>query len=679
MTNEQQLAASREPVDQLADEFLGRFRQGERPSITDYVRAHPDLAAEIRDLFPTLVLLEQLGPRPEEVAGRQIGADPTREIPQNLGEYRILREVGRGGMGIVYEAEQLPLGRHVALKVLPSSAVLNPSVLTRFQNEVRAAARLHHTNIVPVFDVGEYQGTHYYAMQFIAGQGLDVVLAELRRQRRNEPAPDAASTKGAEVHGPQTTAPAPSSVTAQDSRGNSTSHGTSLSEYFQAVARMGLQVAEALAHAHGQGVLHRDIKPSNLLLDAQGCVWVTDFGLAKQAGCDVTNTGDVVGTLRYLAPERFQGTSDARTDVYGLGVTLYELLTTQPAFDATDRGRLVYDIVHTDPLPLRRLERRVPRDLETIVLKAMAKDPSERYASPADMATDLRRFLDDKPIGARRRSFRERVWRWCVRRPALASLATALVFSLAIGVASVCWQWVRAETNLKEAQRQQDIARRQRAIAEQEATRAEDNYQTAHKSVNELLMLVSEDELMDQPGLQPLRLRLLTKALEFHEKMLADRDQDPAALRDLAEGYLRMGMLKRQMGPVTEAAEFYHRAIKLLETADAAGSGRETAVLLVKAYNSVALHYIDQRNEALARALLEQARSRIDRVLAEAADDDAVQQASAMTFNNQAYFLSESKGLDLQSRNEDAIRLNEQALGIYRRLAERQPADWALQ
>ena len=193
---------------------------------------------------------------------------------------------------------------------------------------------------------------------------------------------------------------------------------------------MGLQVAEALAHAHGQGVLHRDIKPSNLLLDAQGCVWVTDFGLAKQAGCDVTTSGDVVGTLRYMAPERFKGLSDASSDIYGLGITLYELLTTEPAFTATDRAQLVHDIVHSDPLPLRKLERRLPRDLETIVLKAMAKRPADRYATAAEMATDLRRFLDDKPIGARRQSASERLWRWCVRRPALASLAAALLVSL---------------------------------------------------------------------------------------------------------------------------------------------------------------------------------------------------------------------------------------------------------
>ena len=311
-------------------------------------------------------------------------------------------------------------------------------------------------------------------------------------------------------------------VPAQAARGNSTSHGTSLAEYFQVVARMGLQVAEALAHAHSQGVLHRDIKPSNLLLDAQGCVWVTDFGLAKQAGCDVTNTGDVVGTLRYMAPERFRGTSDARTDIYGLGVTLYELLTTQPAFAATDRARLVHDIVHADPLPLRRLERRLPRDLETIVLKAMAKEPAERYATAAEMAADLRRFLDDKPIGARRLSPGERLWRWCVRRPALAGLAAAL--SLSLGRwrqrASVgnglgpkrtsrrpssskprrkrCSAWrktqhQRAEQNLVEAGRQETIAKR-------EAVRAEDNFQTARKSVNELLTLVSEDDLIGPAG-----------------------------------------------------------------------------------------------------------------------------------------------------------------------------------
>jgi len=695
MINEEEVTARREPMDQLADEFLGRYRQGERPSITDYVQAHPDLAEEIRELFPTLVVLERLGPRQEEFADRQPGADWTGKIPQNLGEYRIIREVGRGGMGVVYEAEQLPLGRRVALKVLPSSAVLNPSVLTRFQNEVRAAARLHHTNIVPVFGVGEDQGTHYYAMQFIAGQGLDIVLAELRRLRLSKPAScEVPNNQSQPTKPPQTSA-----ASAQVVQGNSTSHGASLSEYFQSVARMGLHVAEALVHAHSQGVLHRDIKPSNLLLDAQGNVWVTDFGLAKQAGCDVTNTGDVVGTLRYLAPERLRGTSDARTDIYGLGVTLYELLTTQPAFPATDRARLVHDIVHTDPAPPRRLERRLPRDLETIVLKAMAKDPAERYAAAVDMAADLRRFLDDKPIGARRLSPGERLWRWCVRRPALASLAAALFVSLAVGVTGVCWQWARAETHLQEAIKQQTAAEtmlgvaqaqhqraehnlveagRQESIAKREAVRAEGNFQTARRSVNELLTLVSEEDLMDLPGLQPVRLNLLTKALEFHEQMLADRDHDPAARRDLALAYLRLGILKGQMGPAGEQVQAYRRAIELLESPDAQDD-RESVVLRVKVYNSLAIQEVEENCIADGQAILAIAREQIDRVLAETPDDLSAQVASAMTFNNLAYSISESPDLPYASRKEDSIAIHERALDIYRRAAAKLPDELFLQ
>src|SRR5262245_29802232 len=179
-------AQDHESIESLAEEFLERYRRGERPAITEYASKHPNLASEIRELFPTLAVLERLGPRPDELSGRPVDATLGGIIPRQLGEYQLLREVGRGGMGIVYEAEQSSLGRRVALKVLPSHAVLTGGLLTRFQNEARAAARLHHTNIVPVFGVGEDQGIHYYAMQFIQGQGLDAVLDELRRLRRYE-------------------------------------------------------------------------------------------------------------------------------------------------------------------------------------------------------------------------------------------------------------------------------------------------------------------------------------------------------------------------------------------------------------------------------------------------------------------------------------------------------------
>src|SRR5262249_51609112 len=203
------------------------------------------------------------------------------------------------------------------------------------------------------------------------------------------------------------------------------------SQYWQSVARVGVQVADALAHAASQGVLHRDIKPSNLLLDETGNVWVTDFGLAKADtdGDDLTHTGDVLGTLRYLAPERFSGRGDLRSDVCSLGLTLYEMLILRPAFDETDRNKLVKQVMHGEPVRPRKLNRNVPRDLETVVLKAIARDPAHRYQPPADMADDLKRFVEDRPVKARRVSETEKFLRWCRRNPALAgALGTAVLF-----------------------------------------------------------------------------------------------------------------------------------------------------------------------------------------------------------------------------------------------------------
>jgi hypothetical protein len=216
-------------------------------------------------------------------------------------------------------------------------------------------------------------------------------------------------------------------------------------QFYRSVARIGVQVADALAYAHGQKLLHRDIKPSNLLLDARGTVWVTDFGLAKEEGDDLTRTGDVVGTLRYMAPERFAGVSDARSDLYSLGLTLYEMLTLRPAFPETDRARLIQAITHQEPKAPRKLDPHTPRDLETIVLKAISKDPAGRYAAAEDLGEDLRRFLADRPIQARRTSTWERMRRWCRRNPGwAATLATVLgllvvmalggmIFSLKLG------------------------------------------------------------------------------------------------------------------------------------------------------------------------------------------------------------------------------------------------------
>jgi serine/threonine protein kinase len=473
-----------DPLAQLADEFLERYRRGERPPLSDYTRRRPDLADQIRKLFRALVVLEDV--RPASTPEPPGGGGP----PKRLGEYRIVREIGRGGMGIVYEAQQESLGRRVALKVLPPRALADERQVHRFQREARAAARLHHTNIVPVFAVGEDDGTHYYVMQYIEGRPLDQVLVELRRLRAGaDPAAHSVSghpsaedvarslwrggLRGSEARGqepgvrsqesgdrsqgsgvavPATVflTPDSCSLTPELTPGASVagSLGGPHRAYGKNVAHIGAQVAEALEYAAGQGVLHRDVKPSNLLLDIWGTVWLTDFGLAKATGtADLTDKEDLLGTLRYMPPERFEGTADVRGDVYALGLTLYEMLALRPAFDEPGRAQLARQIASAEPPRLDRLDPTLPRDLATIVHKAMAREPADRYATPAELAEDLRRFLDDRPIRARRAGLAEQAWRWCRRNPTAAALVgTALaLFVLVVGGGA----WVKTEAALE--------------------------------------------------------------------------------------------------------------------------------------------------------------------------------------------------------------------------------------
>ncbi len=435
----------RDEVERLAEEFLARRRKGEPAAIEEYIARRPDLAADIREVFPTLLMVEDLGGEFSGDAGARPALGPDGKLGgdaavsngavslgaasnggiglQHVGEYRILREVGRGGMGIVYEAEQESLRRRVALKVLPFHSLLDSKHLERFHEESRAAARLSHPNIVPVYGVGEHLGLHYYAMQFIPGQGLDRVIEEVSRLRKE---------------GDSRTETTPAAPRAPDSSSIVTDGGTATGRggrerYFRNAARIARDAALALDYAHREGILHRDVKPSNLLLDPAGHVWLADFGLAKAQGSeDLTQSGDFVGTVRYSAPERFQGWSDPRSDVYSLGLTLYEMLALRPAFAGRDRGRLMRKVASEDPPPLRRLDRAVPRDLETIVLKAAAKDPRGRYANARTMADDLDRFLEGKPVEARRSTPLGRLGRWCARNPTVAGLAAAVALLLAV-------------------------------------------------------------------------------------------------------------------------------------------------------------------------------------------------------------------------------------------------------
>ncbi len=483
-------SSTADPFGAIADEFVEAFRQGKRPSIEEFARRYPQHADEIRDMLPALALMEQAksadDPSSQRRRARASTAAPSL---RQLGDYEILREIGRGGMGVVYEAQQMSLGRHVAIKILFSHAQLDARQLGRFEREARSAARLHHTNIVPVFGVGEQDGLHYYVMQFIPGLGLDVVLAELQRlqpgtpgsgstlgitgDKPRAPRKDISSTelarslaagrfapaKGKDDDTPtargdppaaadpappvaipvagrpaDTVSPSSSSVSLP---GTGRHSGKKPLTYWQSVARIGVQVAGALEYAHRQGIRHRDIKPSNLLLDTTGTVWVTDFGLAKvDDQQNLTHTGDVVGTLRYMPPEAFDGKADARGDLYSLGLTLYELLALRPAFNEKERSRLIKQVTMEEPARLDRLNRAVPRDLVTVVHKAIDRDPAHRYASAAALAADLQRFIDDEPIHARRVAPAERLLRWCRHNPAVAGLLAAVAVLL-VGVAVV--------------------------------------------------------------------------------------------------------------------------------------------------------------------------------------------------------------------------------------------------
>jgi WD40 repeat protein len=525
-----EFTADRDPVEMLADSFLARFRRGERPSVEEYAAKYPELADRIRALLPALVMLEQEKSVAGSATGANGGAAPaaSRPAPRQLSDYLILREIGRGGMGVVYEALQQSLGRHVALKVLPHQALAGSTQLERFRLEARAAARLHHTNIVPVFGVGECEGVHYYAMQFIQGQGLDVVINALRGLRDDTgpvvaavksdtgttggddrpltavlaqslltdrfaaPQPEPTAARDDALTSPPSQVPArpaapdqASGIPTPDAGSSSElSSGQAGSPYYRSVARVGVQVAEALAYAHGEGIVHRDVKPSNLLLDSKGTVWVTDFGLAKAEGSDgPTQTGDIVGTLKYMAPERFDGWSDPRSDIYALGATLYELTTLQPPFRESDRAKLIEQVLHESPAPPRKLDRRIPLDLETIVLKALAREPGQRYTTADQMAEDLRRFAADRPILARRISTVERAWRWCRRNKAIASLLALLAVVLVGGLLGMTGLWVRAENSASTARNSAWAEGQARAVAQTQATIARDRAESLDRQL----------------------------------------------------------------------------------------------------------------------------------------------------------------------------------------------------
>jgi serine/threonine protein kinase len=474
--------------DQLVCRISGQLEQGQEVDLAALQREFPAYAARVRDLLPTLQAMAALGSAttPALVRGGEEGGAAVSGV---LGDFRIIHEIGRGGMGVVYEAEQISLGRRVALKILPFASVLDPRRMQRFQNEARAAASLHHPHIVPVFSVGCERGVHYYAMQFISGQSLDKIIQEMAAQRPRDRDPAAPPTRG-----PEST-PQPTVGWAA----GSTLRSTLSADGWRQMARLISQVADAIEHAHQQGIIHRDIKPANLMFDASGKIWITDFGLAQIESSDtLTVSGDLLGTLRYMSPEQLSGrpgVTDPRSDVYSLGVTLYEVLALEPAFAGRDRKQLIHDILLTDPPSLRQKIERLPRELDVIVGKAMAKDPADRYQSAADLAADLRRYLNNQPILARKPSRWQRASKWCQRHIELvaASAAAAVLLGLvAVSTSLLLWnQATRLSAALDSAKQATTAAETSRRLAEEARVLESEARQTAVARAAEAAQLLN--------------------------------------------------------------------------------------------------------------------------------------------------------------------------------------------
>jgi serine/threonine protein kinase len=545
-------------------EYVAALDAGNPPNRDEFLSARADIAGPLATCLDSLALVCAAAPRLRALPGEDTGAARPAELPVALGDFRIIREIGRGGMGVVYEAEQLSLGRRVALKVLPFAAALDATRLQRFKNEAQAAAQLHHTNIVPVYAVGCDRGVHFYAMQLIEGKTLAGVILDMRGAEID----DARAHRDGLTVGPQTEdwadegaggqgAPGETAKGAERERIASASrpryqsmgHAYAENEpftntlsgdrkraraaFFKAVARLAVQAAEALDHAHQMGVVHRDIKPGNLLIDAHGKLWITDFGLAQFHAGGLTVTGNLPGTIRYMSPEQATGQRvmlDHRTDIYSLGVTLYELLTLEPAFDDMDGRVLVRHIAVEEPRAPRSIDRTIPQDLETILLKAMAKSPGDRYTSAQAMADDFQRFLDHQPIRARRPSPPERMVKWARRHKPLVIAGVLLVFMAAVGFLASTVLIAREHAKTKAAYARE---RTKSQEAEDQRREAEARFRQARAAVDTFTRL-GEEELAGRPMMYQLRRRFLEASLDYYESFLDERPDDPAVQADLA-------------------------------------------------------------------------------------------------------------------------------------------------
>jgi serine/threonine protein kinase len=581
--------------------YVEAVEAGHSPDRNMLLALYPDLAPELSEFFAGRDQLENMSAPLRDFsrsgmvrAALQLSKVPlpsspitTHSLPLDhsgtsselgrLGDYQLLREIGRGGMGIVYEAHQISLNRRVALKVLPFAAALDPKQLQRFKNEAQAAAQLHHNYIVPVYAVGHERGVHYYAMQYIEGQSLATMIRELRQQSSPRQIPPASSTPndlpstgpyGVDepdpTPGANATRLAGAESPTQAVTAISTERSSRSARFYRRVAELGVRATEALDHAHQEGVVHRDIKPANLLVDVRGNLWITDFGLALfHSDAGLTMTGELLGTLRYMSPEQAMGKRmlvDHRTDIYSLGVTLYELLTLTPVFDGHDRQELLNQIANDEPRPPSALDKSIPVELETILLKAIAKQPIERYSSVQEMGDDLRCFLEDKPIKARRPTYREKAVKWSRRHRPIVVSAVVFLFLAFLGsviitivIAGEHAKTVKAFDKEKLASKD---AKEKKILADERSKQARD--------VVDSITRISE-ELGENANPQRARRKILETSLKYYQSFIEQNGDDPSFQAETAASYAKVANLLSDLGANLDALGASESARRMYE------------------------------------------------------------------------------------------------------------------
>ncbi len=675
---------------------LLKLERGQLPDEEALIAAHPALAGPLRACLAGLHSLHQAAAASNGTSEHLAPLEPAEKC---LGDYRILGEISRGGMGVVYEARQISLGRKVALKVLPFAALLDQRQIARFNHEAQAAAQLNHPNIVPIYAVGSERGVHYYSMKYIEGQAVDQAIRELR---------DLAETFA--PPGSSIVSSFPAAIRQADT-GSAISAALAINsrDFFRTVADLGIQAAEALHHAHQYGIIHRDVKPSNLLLDIRGKLWVTDFGLARlpeEAG--LTKTGDMLGTLQYMSPEQAGGKSsliDPRTNVYALGITLYEMLTLRPAFEGGDRQELIGRIVEHEPARPRRINASIPLDLENIILKAISKNREERYATAQELADDLRRFREGMPTFARRPTLAGRIAKWGRRHRKAVRASAAVAVTMVAGLIVAICMIVRARSHRGGAKKSED-----------NVAKAEKYFRQARQVVDRFGIRHAE-QLAAVPGAEPMRQGLLGETLSYYQDFIKQADEDPSLRADLATTYFKMGAIREELGGARQALAAYRRAEAIFKqlAVEQPADGRHLAEVAV-CQNNIGWLLSQMGNTAEARAAYLDAIATQGRLAAEHVgepqfsndlaltygnlglleqqtgdmtkaaeafgqslhiEEDLVrrypgetsyQSGLAVGYNNLAYALSQTKG-------EEAERCYQAAIDIQKRLASEHPKD----